>query len=346
MKPLASLAVFSALLVNSSVVALPQTQPTRQYVVNCTNERAITDVSCWNTLKVADYLASWTRTTPNCTGTTPNGVGCCISDEPWSTCFIRLGTALERRDFTTAKILRDFNVDSQEIPNADTLRSVLPIPLVLGLSIANLTSTDPEAAEAAATWSSALEAAPAVRQALFSDAIENSQQLTVMAPPLNSVSVLLANVLRLVMSNMTTFINFTSEGRFTPYPSIPSTRFNPAAGLQTFLLSKLMQTDTYYAIPMEVVDRTTYESTSAADTRNYYYWSPSTHRMYELRNKGRVHIDKFALADHILNDGWGDAQWLFDGSYNCTAAGNAGAAIVNEKPDGGIDFSCVSQLPM
>ena len=148
------------------------------------------------------------------------------------------------------------------------------------------------------------------------------------------------------MTNITTFINFTSEGRFTPSPSIPSTRFNPAAGLQTFLLSKLMQTDTYYAIPMEVVDRATYESTSAANTRNYYYWSPSTHRVYELRNKGRVHIEKFSLAEHILNDRWGDAQLLFDGSYNCTAAGNAGAAIVNEKPDGGIDFSCVSQLPM
>ena len=69
--------------------------------------------------------------------------------------------------------------------------------------------------------------------------------------------------------------------------------------------------------------------------------------MYDLRNKGRPHIDKFALADHIMNDRWGDAQLLFDGSYNCTAAGNAGAAIVNEKPNGGgIDFSCVGQLPM
>lgn len=210
-----------------------------------------------------------------------------------------------------------------------------------------LTTPDPKAAEVAAAWSSALQTTPAVREALFSDATENSQQLTLATPPLNSASSLLADALRLVMSNITTFINFTSEGRFTPSPSIPTiTYINPAAGLQTFLLSKLMQTDTYYAIPMEVVDRATYETTSATNTRNYYYWSPSTHRMYELRNRGRPHIDKFALADHILNDGWGDAQLLFDGSYNCTAAGNAGAAIVNEKPDGGIDFSCVSQLPM
>lgn len=108
-----------------------------------------------------------------------------------------------------------------------------------------------------------------------------------------------------------------------------------------------MQSDTYYAIPMEVVDRATYESLSAANNQNYYYWSPSTGRMYELRSNARPHIDKFALADHILNDRWGDAQLLFDGSYNCTGAGNAGAAIVNEKPNGGgIDFACVSQLPM
>ncbi|KAL9010990.1 MAG: hypothetical protein Q9180_009239, partial [Flavoplaca navasiana] len=256
-------------------------------------------------------------------------------------------SALGQRDFTTILILRTFDVDSQESPNADTLRSVLPIPLVLGLSIANLTTSDPKAAEVAATWSSALQSAPAVRETLFSDATENSQQLTMATPPLNSPSYLLADALRLVMSNITTFTNFASEGRFTPSPSIPTnTYFNPAAGLQTFVLSKLMQIDTYYAIPMEVVDRATYESTSAADTRNYYYWSPSTHRMYELRNKGRPHIDKFALAEHIVNDGWGDAQLLFDGSYNCTAAGNAGAAIVNEKPDGGIDIGCVGQLPM
>lgn len=49
--------------------------------------------------------------------------------------------------------------------------------------------------------------------------------------------------------------------------------------------------------------------------------------------------------DKIDNRGRADAQLLFDGNYNCTIAGNAGRgiAILN---DGGVDASCVSQLPM
>ncbi|KAL8854444.1 MAG: hypothetical protein Q9221_000714 [Calogaya cf. arnoldii] len=153
------------------------------------------------------------------------------------------------------------------------------------------------------------------------------------------------------MSDLPTFILFASEGRFTTnnaYPSVPfSPDFRIATGLDTFVTSKLMQSDTFYAIPMEVVDQATYESTSAQNKGNYYYWSPATHRMYELRNKGKSRNDKFTMGGHILNDAWANAQLLFDGSYNCTAAGNAGGKIVNEKPDnGGIDISCVSQLPM
>ncbi|KAL8989101.1 MAG: hypothetical protein Q9169_008436, partial [Polycauliona sp. 2 TL-2023] len=141
-----------------------------------------------------------------------------------------------------------------------------------------------------------------------------------------------------------------------PYPTVPGG--NPfatnatveiEAGLRTFVTSKLMQLSGYYAVPMDVVDRTAFESVSAANEGNYYYWSPSTRRMYEMRDKGRAPIGLKELGVHFtaVVDRWADPQLLFDGGYNCTAAGNAGAAIVNEKPDdGGIDVSCVSQLPM
>ncbi|KAL8757249.1 MAG: hypothetical protein Q9199_002357 [Rusavskia elegans] len=237
--------------------------------------------------------------------------------------------ALEN-DFATAGILDAFEVDH-----------------------ARVTAWGTEIAEVAALWSAALDAAPAVKTAIFGNAADNSQQLPLLVtkPPADSANSLLAGALHLVMSNISTFMDFTSEGRFTTidtYPNIPSDPgFDISAGLHTFVLSKLMQSDTYYAIPMEVVDRTRFESMSAKDKGKYYYWSPSTHRIYELRNKGKAHIDTFTLGGHIVNDGWADAQLLFDGNYNCTAAGNAGGAIVNEKPDnGGIDVSCVSQLPM
>ena len=188
---------------------------------------------------------------------------------------------------------------------------------------------------------------------MFGNTADNSQQLPLLItkPTEDSAYSLLEGALHLVMSNISTFIDFTSEGRFTSsdlYPEIPwDLGFDMATGVHTFVLSKLMQSDTYYAIPMEVVNRTTFESMTAANKDKYYYWSPSTHRLYELRNKGRAHIDSFTLGGHIMNDRWADAQLLFDGNYNCTAAGYAGGAIVNEKPNNeGLDISCVSQLPM
>ena len=89
MKPLIS-STFSALLIGSFVVAVPLDTP--GYTVNCIDEAAITDPSCWNSLKVADYLASWSRTTPNCTDINRSDVNCCMNNESWSTCFVRLGT--------------------------------------------------------------------------------------------------------------------------------------------------------------------------------------------------------------------------------------------------------------
>ncbi|KAL8996727.1 MAG: hypothetical protein Q9169_003842 [Polycauliona sp. 2 TL-2023] len=258
-------------------------------------------------------------------------------------------------DVTTAEIVESFKVDLKEVTRGDILMGHLPIPFVLGLSIANVTAWNTRTAGVAALWSAALQAAPAVREAMFSNVTLNLQQQPLYAtrPVLSdkdSTGGLLTDGLRLIMSNITTFLDFTSEGRFTDdgYPYIPiDGDFDIATGVQTFVLSRLMQSDTYYAVPLNIVERAEYESISAANKNNYYYWSPSTHRMYELFNKGGAAIDTWILGDHIMNDGWGDAQLLFDGSYNCTAAGNAGAAIVNEKPnDGGIDVSCVSQLPM
>ena len=37
---------------------------------------------------------------------------------------------------------------------------------------------------------------------------------------------------------------------------------------------------------------------------------------------------------------------MFDGSYNCTAAGRAGSSVLHIEDDGSMDFSCLSQLPI
>ena len=37
---------------------------------------------------------------------------------------------------------------------------------------------------------------------------------------------------------------------------------------------------------------------------------------------------------------------LFDGAYNCTFPGEAGGLLVNFNPDGALDGTCLSVLPM
>lgn len=152
-----------------------------------------------------------------------------------------------------------------------------------------------------------------------------------------------------IMSDMDAFLAFASDGRFTA-PDLPYVPANPdfdlLAGLNTFVTSKLMQSDNYYAIPGDVVNQTTADATAASNKRQYYYWSPSTHRQYELRYKGNPPMDISTLVTHVQNDHWADEQLLFDGGYNCTAEGKAGGMVVSQLPDGAVDVSCVSQLPM
>lgn len=53
------------------------------FIVNCTNPTAILDSSCWESLKVPDYLKSWRETYKGCN-----------NSESWSTCFLRYSTGV------------------------------------------------------------------------------------------------------------------------------------------------------------------------------------------------------------------------------------------------------------
>ncbi|KAI4136642.1 MAG: hypothetical protein L6R39_007685, partial [Caloplaca ligustica] len=166
-------------------------------------------------------------------------------------------------------------------------------------------------------WSSALQTAPAVQSALWSNPAENSQQqslsITTQAP--DSVSSLLEKALKLILSDVPTFLAFAGEGRFTTdvLPTIPAGMLGPdfdiGTGVATFVTSKLMQEGGYYGVPMGVVDEATFiASTTTAqksEGENTYYWSPSTHRQYRLMSKGgsKAPMDVATLMDHIEYDG-------------------------------------------
>ncbi|KAI4166463.1 MAG: hypothetical protein LQ348_007806, partial [Seirophora lacunosa] len=211
---------------------------------------------------------------------------------------------------------------------------------------------DTKIAAIAGLWSSAIRATPQVQQVLWgTDAALNAQQqsLTITIPPRDTAVSLLYEALALILSDIPTFLAFAGEGRFTNgnTPTIPP-ELDIATGVKTFVASKLMQADGMYAMPGRLVDDIADAATAGENKNGAYYRSPSTRRQYELRSKGQTQIPLRTLLDNVLYRGWADPQLLFDGNYNCTAAGWAGAGIVNRVGDevGGGDVSCLSQLPM
>lgn len=207
-----------------------------------------------------------------------------------------------------------------------------------------------EIAPIARLWSSAIRAAPKVQQILWGrDPAANAQQQSLQANDTlgHNTKDLLQAALSHIMSDIPSFLAFAAEGRFVSAssPTWPS-ELDVTAGVDTFVLSKLMQMAKMYAVPGPVVNETTYAAFDEANERSVSYWSPSTRRQYELRAKGNTKIELRTLLDRVVG-GLADPQLLFDGSYNCTAAGWAGGNIVNRVGEvGGGDVACLSQLPM
>ncbi len=71
---------------------------------NCTNLRADPSPICWDELDISDYLAGWNRITPTCEVSGGDGSNCCTSEEPWTTCFLRLSYGAAGSDCTTVNL--------------------------------------------------------------------------------------------------------------------------------------------------------------------------------------------------------------------------------------------------
>ncbi len=65
----------------------------RQQTHNCTDLHAIYDSRCWAELGMVDFLTDpktgWNTSTKTCDKST-DGANCCLLNEAWSTCFMRL----------------------------------------------------------------------------------------------------------------------------------------------------------------------------------------------------------------------------------------------------------------
>ena len=90
--------VLLALLFTSSVLTSPLSAPSEQgslstrAVINCTSLTAQRNVACWESLKIAEYLTNWQKTTPDCSVSRGSGADCCRPPavETWSQCYLRL----------------------------------------------------------------------------------------------------------------------------------------------------------------------------------------------------------------------------------------------------------------
>ncbi|KAL8709838.1 MAG: hypothetical protein Q9220_005454 [cf. Caloplaca sp. 1 TL-2023] len=262
-------------------------------------------------------------------------------------------------------VLDAYKIDKQKI-SAGTLMRILPVPQTLGLTVmavANSTGDDQSQATAQ-IWDNAVQSAPAVANTMWPSGVENDQKIQLQLPPnvdgIDIPSSIFLRALKLVMSDIPTFLAFAGNGRFANYdPSSVSIVPNPDlnAGTNTFVTSKLMSSDNLFAVPGVTVDPAAFTkinqcaksspSICITESNQVFYLSPSTHRQYELRSKGGS--PKVAIQDQLssIQDGnWADLELLFDGSYNCTGAGKAGGSIVSWGAGGTIDVSCLSQLPM
>lgn len=78
------------------------------------------------------------------------------------------------------------------------------------------------------------------------------------------------------------------------------------------------------------------------------FYSIITSKSYTFKHEKSVG-GKAAPVDfltQIASNGWANLPLMFDGSYNCTAAGKACGSIISTEADGTVDFSCLSCLPI
>ena len=82
--------VTSEIAAAATGISTESTTSNASITVNCTAPNALYDESCWGTLNVSDWLLNWNQTVKRCGSEDTPGVECCMIDEAWVTCFLRL----------------------------------------------------------------------------------------------------------------------------------------------------------------------------------------------------------------------------------------------------------------
>ena len=226
-----------------------------------------------------------------------------------------------------------------------------------------------EAATAAAgeAFLTGLQNAPAVGKAIWPTGTLDSQsiQIGALESELNHVTTNLSNMvdagLRLIMSDMPSFVAFASTGAFSGSTSLslPVTTQGLDLALRTYIVSNAMTQNKWKATGHTNLTRDQVQSSTPGSggwactlgpndicVGEYggVFYSQDTMRAFSLTTTGNTDTTGLQLMNDIVKNGWSSLPFLFDGAYNCTAAGKFGTTPYSFGPNGIIDLSCMSQL--
>ncbi|KAL8851007.1 MAG: hypothetical protein Q9221_004090 [Calogaya cf. arnoldii] len=193
------------------------------------------------------------------------------------------------------------------------------------------------AATAAQTFVKAVQQAPTVAAALWPTGTENSQaiQISNLENDLSLGADQLADIanrgLELIMSDVPSFIAFAQSGAFSGEETIalPDQSNEVTLALKTYILTTAMTANEWKV----VFSSRTREQVAAEDAycesipdltcRQNRYYSDATQRLYTIF----VNMDSEKgeqLMKDIVDKEWSDPALMFDGGYECTAAGKLG----------------------
>lgn len=217
----------------------------------------------------------------------------------------------------------------------------------------------------------ALQEAPGVAEAIWPSGTSDSKTIqlanidTELAQASSNFTAGILHALSMVMSDVPSFVAFAQDGSFSGEDevSLPSDASALGLALNTYVLSTAMTANQWHSFPYTSMTREDIESsvpgsggfdctfgennicTNAEHSVNVYY-SDATARAYSLPYSGAdPDLNPFTLMNDVVANDWSALEALFDGAFNCTAAGGFEESLDFFKGNE-LDFSCVSQLQM
>lgn len=214
-----------------------------------------------------------------------------------------------------------------------------------------------------------LQQAPGVARSMWpsGDDLSRTYQIGALQEQVSNITVELGNSLsrglRLIMSDMPTFIAFADNGRYSNNapPLDPNVvKKDLAITLQTYLVSESLKQNGWYAIPLGISTKEQYENlrdpegsctvhgcSTPSITVDQIYWSPVTGRQYRFTRQDIGPQGPGRILAQIRSHKWANMPLLFDGAYNCTMHDE----VDNPQPihvnfDSTLDISCVSKIPI